>query len=221
MRLLAKAVLFLAWGQWPAGAQRAGLTVRHIEGEDDENPGLSDRAGGGWMEQALDSQSDEIVPLGPRVRFAMPPPTLTSPDEAWAERTAQALAAEATEAAAPGAQAPTQRSPSGDAGVAPTPRSAWEGEDLAYDQDEDNAGHATDARTHGLVTSGDSLDGDFPGVDAPGDVGGDARSGDGFGNEGVLPAAGWGQLRGRVVVVGDDGKRLSGVGEEVYEDGSR
>jgi hypothetical protein len=105
--------------------------------------------------------------------------------------------------------------------VAPTPRSAWEGEDLAYDQDEDNAGHATDARTHGLVTSGDSLDGDFPGVDVPGDVGGDARSGDGFGNEGVLPAAGWGQLRGRVVVVGDDGKRLSGVGEEVYEDGSR
>jgi len=166
-----------------------------------------------WVEQTLDGLDGEIVPLGPRTRFFEAPPEDATLDDDSTEDTMHA-------SAEGDSSAPLSYQRGSSSTMAPP--AEWEEEDLAYDLDErerydakeDAFGYRYGRDSH--VDYGSSSN--DQGSDYVSDSSG--TTDEGANGNGILPAAGWGRLRGRLVMT-EDKKRVSGIGEETYEDGSR
>ena len=204
--VVCKILLISIWRQQSLEAQSSGLADR------DTNDGLAspDTSELNWVKQTLDGLDGEIVPLGPRARFFEAPPEEDSPDDASTEYATDALAGDASKAIIGNEQEYSINS-------MPAASSWEEEEDLAYDQD-DHAAHGAYVDSLESRSRKDShADYDSSASRSHG-LGNDA--GEGTNGNDILPAAGWGRLRGRMVMT-EDKKRVSGIGEETYEDGSR
>ena len=150
------------------------------------------------------------MPLGPRARFFEAPPEEDSPGDASTEYTTDAFAEDANKASIGNGQGPSIN-------TIPAASSWEEEEDLAYDQDEHavHDAYVDSFETRSRMDSHVDYDSSASSSHGLGNYAGEGTSGNG-----ILPSAGWGRLRGRMVMT-EDKKRVSGIGEETYEDGSR